>query len=97
MKSAEQPDRDLQQGVHDSLGQAGHRVAGNDLKPDDTSPLENIQRVLGDKAYDIGTTLGATVGSEVNYDRATGGKSWLRTLGQRALERLRLLRGKKAV
>src|SRR3989344_6061387 len=95
IQSAEQPDTDSQKGVHKPLIEAGHNVAPESLNPNDESPLDNIKGALGDAGYDLGTTFGATFGSEVSFDRTTGARDWLRRLRGRVLAKWKQVRNIK--
>lgn len=91
-----QYDQTLQDGVHGQLVDGGHYVRPQDLDPNDQSPLEEVNRSLKDLGHVAITTIGESLGPEVNYTRGTGGKNWLRTIKDRVIGRSRLSQSKKA-
>lgn len=90
IQSAEDTTSQLHQEVSRQLSQAGHKTTPQEVNPEDNSALTKIKAKVGDAVHLADTTFGETIGTEVNYVRATGGKNWLGRLKQRALDRLKL-------
>ncbi len=76
MESAEQPTKDLHQGVAKILN-----MSPQSLEPEDNQPLEKIQESL----KDLGYAADAFVGDESKVVRSVSGKSWRQKWKKRVL------------
>ncbi len=62
VQSAEQPTKELHEGVSGNLNQAGFESTPKSVNPEDSSPLKAIREALGDTTHVVGSTFDEVVG-----------------------------------